>query len=859
MLCWDKRVRAKCVTLAGAVSDPAGTLEGGSRTRRDGVPTKAHAARTMAQQRAPLFLRVLLLAALAASCDVTISPGPGALRAAQLAARAAAAAAAPGAETLVCLLPGAYTDLPLALEAADTPPRGGRVVWRSLAPGAAVLDGGTPLTGWAPAVHAGAPAFVAALPPPAAGAVVRQLWVAGTRAARLSVAAAAYLGPLTPWRDAATGAAGFSAERDLPAELLGAAAATRAAVELAWPVVMFKWNDPRCPLAAVSSRNLTLAAPCGRLLFERNNNRLPPAPTVVVAPPDVPLPPGTFFHDVAGGRLFYALAAGQTLADLEASAVTSFARALLTARGLARHTFQGLAFAHATWPQPNSLDGYVDNQATVCKCSSAAVSPGCAQGVVEPPGAVALSGCTNVSLAGCAFTRLGTAWALSIGGGSRGCAARACNFTDLSGGAVRLGSTLAVAAGSTNPLLWDADLAVADCSASNVAIEFAGAPAIFAGYLYNASIEHNAVRDAGYTGISLGWGWGIGKVLPGVGANAVVGNRIERVLARLIDGGGIYLNGYQRHGAPPSLLARNYISEVLGEFAALYLDNGASGWLVADNVVANSPLAWAFFMQGCCDLPAYNSTVARLWWQLPLLAGRNNCAASGCVAEAATLVRVDAGAALPPAAQAIKDASGPRSWLVAAAFATQSASRPSSPSASAAASPSAAASTPPGGSASGGASASSSPSAAAPAASHSAAGARSASANATSAPGGLSAAAATPGTEAQGARAATAVAEAVGGAAAAAAAFGGLCYALVVRARRGRALRSVRAPAPPPRGAAEIPPAAACGALVTENPLAVACGTRVASRVADSGAAAAAVAAAGVGAAAARTVSWRAR
>ena len=43
----------------------------------------------MGQHRAPLF-PVLLLAALAASCDVTVSPGPGALRTAQLAARTAA-------------------------------------------------------------------------------------------------------------------------------------------------------------------------------------------------------------------------------------------------------------------------------------------------------------------------------------------------------------------------------------------------------------------------------------------------------------------------------------------------------------------------------------------------------------------------------------------------------------------------------------------------------------------------------------------------------------------------------------------------------------------------------------------------
>jgi hypothetical protein len=256
------------------------------------------------------------------------------------------------------------------------------------------------------------------------------------------------------------------------------------------------------------------------------------------------------------------------------------------------HTFTGLTLSYAGWWQANTPEGYVDHQTAVYN------------GEHEPPGAVRASGVSGVVFDACAFSHLASPYAVELANASSASGVSRCNFTDLSGGAVRLGSTLAVAAGKASPLQWDADLVVADCSASNVAIEFAGAPAIFAGYLYNASIEHNAVRDAGYTGISLGWGWGIGAVLPGVGANVVVGNRIERVLARLIDGGGIYLNGYQRHGAPPSLLARNYVSEVLGEFAALYLDNGASGWLVADNVVANSPLAGLELLESPSDASA---------------------------------------------------------------------------------------------------------------------------------------------------------------------------------------------------------------------------------------------------------------
>lgn len=83
---------------------------------------------------------------------------------------------------------------------------------------------------------------------------------------------------------------------------------------------------------------------------------------------------------------------------------------------------------------------------------------------------------------------------------------------------------------------------------------------------------------------------------------------MRRVMSKLRDGGGIYVNGLTQP-AFPSLMSRNSVLADEAVFAVYYLDNGASWWYVTENVAQQSAAAWAFFMQGCCNLPAYNSRV----------------------------------------------------------------------------------------------------------------------------------------------------------------------------------------------------------------------------------------------------------
>lgn len=637
-------------------------------------------SRVLAAAAAAAALGTALAAPADADCTLTVSPGaPRALHDARdRVRRHLAATAADTSDVVVCLQPGRY-DLggePLVFSGAAgdgvAPGSGRAVVWRSVVHGAATVSGGVQVTGWAPTTLGGGAVYVAPVPASAgfpAGAAVRQLWVAGSRASRVVVPASTALGGgLTQWVAPDGSAAGFLAP-SLPAGMLGAAN-----VELTWPIVVHNWQAPRCTAASIAPAaggggggNVTLMSPCGPLLAKQSGGTLP-LPVNVEAAPLFPLAPGVFYHDVRAGQLYYALAPGQTPADLASSAFTSGQEVLVEYANVTSHVWTGITFAYSTWFQPGSPDGYVDEQSTVFSCTAA--TPGCAvgtaddsgapgalaSGYMEPLGAVRVTSSNDVSFVGCTFRAVGAPWAFSAGGGSQGVTVAGCTFTDLSGGFLKVGSVGTGAAGSTDPSRWDAYASLHDNVADNMALEFDGAAGLFGGLLWGAVIDHNTVNGSGYTGISVGWGWGSGAVAPGTGNLTVTNNRLINIMRLLRDGGGVYLNGFN---AGTGLVAGNFVDGDPASTAALYFDNGASNWTCAGNVVAQAA-AYAAYEQGCCNLPAYNVTVRDLWYDSATKDPINECAPQGCVLDESTIFKVPTGQPWPPAAQAIVDAAGAR-------------------------------------------------------------------------------------------------------------------------------------------------------------------------------------------------------
>jgi hypothetical protein len=331
--------------------------------------------------------------------------------------------------------------------------------------------------------------------------------------------------------------------------------------------------------------NITLAAPCGGFLLSQGRA----IPVTAEAAPVFPLSAGTFYHDQAGGLLYYALGDNQTAADLAADAWVSAQEVLLSVDKVNGHSYESLSFIYGSWGQVNTGDGYVDTQAAVFSCTPGGTTPFCGAGLVasrpgtvlraggppmavaEPRGNVRVSGGADVVFTGCAFAHLGAAYALSIMEGAQRPMVINCSFTDLSGGFLKLGSVTMTAANSSDPTLWDAGAVVAHNTADDMAVEYDGACGFFGGFLFSALITQNSVSDAGYSGFSQGWGWG--TVFPiGVGNNTISNNKITNVMRLLRDGGGIYVNGAENRAWPQSTMSGNFVDQDQAVFAVYYLD-----------------------------------------------------------------------------------------------------------------------------------------------------------------------------------------------------------------------------------------------------------------------------------------------
>jgi hypothetical protein len=653
----------------------------------------------------------------AAGAGATTAVGAGRVAGSILEAQAAVRAVLARNATLdrdvvVCLGPGVHQAVAVSFDRRDSPSGGqGRVVWRGVGSKAepAIVSGGVQVVGWRPTTLAGGPAFAAAVPLAARQLVaVRQLWVAGSRANRTALytdvncsicttpnaskavqctwsytpnatdpqhtcpASAPHcvgfvnnvkwghcercecrsensLPVFTGWvqRTGRQVAVGYTASKPVPAAWIKAFKPRT--IEFVWPLVIANWIEPRCTIESIQGNNLTLASSCAGGL-------MPQPVRIEAAPPTAALQPGEFFHDASSGTLYYRMAEGQSQADLESQAWIAREEAVVTFNGTAQHSWHNVQFSYSTWMQPNTPDGFVDMQAGVYHCTPGLA--GCNMGSLgEPLASVQVIGGSDLIFSACKFTHIGSAYALSILG--KNVTVTGSSFHDLSGGFLKLGSVGGKDNGSPDTALWNEHFTVTHNTASNQAIEFGAVPGYFGGFISHSTISHNTVSNAGYSGISQGWGWG-GTHAPGYGNITISFNRIFNVMTKARDGGGIYVNGYC-NDKYTNVISNNWVDHDVNVGAGLiYLDNGASFWHVTQNVVTNSPNTTAVFLTSGTG-PAYNSahniTVDHLWYQNDEKPA-SGCLRYGCVLDQATVFHIPIGQPLPQPAQAIMAAAG---------------------------------------------------------------------------------------------------------------------------------------------------------------------------------------------------------
>ena len=458
---------------------------------------------------------------------------------------------------------------------------------------------------------------------------VRNLWVNGGRAARVSSD-----GDILGWNVTATG-------YSTPYNAVPTSFVTNQ-VELVWPRIIKNWIEPRCTISNISKNNIIVEPLCWKTLIARNGGKLPPIPTFVENMPIAPPRENEFFSTP---KLIFYKPSSNMPYQPPINAYVPIQEQIMIGTNLTNHTFQHLHFAHTTWQLPSSSSGYVPDQTCVTDVSG------------EPRGAVEFITATELNIINTTFINIGSPYGLSVGGASQHVVITNNTFQDLSGGALKIGNVLNVKRALTKKESEkDIDYYIYNNNMNDIAVEYRGASTIFAGYVANTTISHNTIRDTGYTGISLGWGWGthINGTQTFASDNHIIGNRMINVMSALNDGGCTYTLGPQ----PRSTVSKNYcVSDHAPVVGCFYHDNGSRYFTTTNNVCSTSPATPCVYLQGCCNAPALDIAVSNLWCRntAPV---RNGCVKERCTIDAKTLYMLKAGVKWPAAAQSIVDSAG---------------------------------------------------------------------------------------------------------------------------------------------------------------------------------------------------------
>ena len=376
----------------------------------------------------------------------------------------------------------------------------------------------------------------------------------------------------------------------------------------------WRWKSFRCPVAAIVGHQITMAQPCwhnANVFFGPVSMGLP---TRIENAYELLNKPGEWYLDQRRGWIYYKAARGEPLAreDIEAAAT----QVLIDARGTVKHPvshlqFRGLTFAYATWMGVSGRQGYADDQTGFHVTGpNQPQTFEHAQFTTRTPGNLRFAYAHDITVRGSVFEHLG-AVALDFDTGSQHDTIVGNRFTDISAAAIQLGGVVPIDHHPRRAGQVTRDNLIADNTVTKAAQEFFDAAAIFVGYTTRTTIIHNTLSNLPYTGISIGWGWGMtdpGRFPGCTGCtlehwriytapttsrrNRIIDNKVSGFLKLLYDGGGIYSLGQQGTSMRTGeLIAGNVVfGKARGHGGnALYTDGGSRYITLRGNATFDNP------------------------------------------------------------------------------------------------------------------------------------------------------------------------------------------------------------------------------------------------------------------------------
>ena len=251
-------------------------------------------------------------------------------------------------------------------------------------------------------------------------------------------------------------------------------------------------------------------------------------------------------------------------------------------------SFEGLTFAFSNWTLP-SEEGLVDVQAGMF--ASYCVFATNDVGVRRPPAAVIAADTRNFTMKNCVVENTGAA-GIDLLRGTKNSTIRDCVVRQTAGSGIMVGNFAVdeetdmheVFNPENDDTVCEGD-SIVNNLVTDVGTDYQGAVAVGAGYPRDILIANNEIRNAPYTGISVGFGWSDKPNC--MRGNRILNNEIHDTGRVLCDAGAIYTLSVQ----PDSEISGNYIHDIhLPDWAdyatsGIYMDEQTAGYTVKNNVI----------------------------------------------------------------------------------------------------------------------------------------------------------------------------------------------------------------------------------------------------------------------------------
>ena len=298
--------------------------------------------------------------------------------------------------------------------------------------------------------------------------------------------------------------------------------------------------------------------------------------------------PGEWYLDRHAGRLYYIPMEGETADNILVEAPVL--QNLVVIKGKKDKRVSDITFTGITFEctKSDTCDGHQSvKYATAGQAAS------------NRDGAVKASYAKNIFFDKCTFRNIGN-YGAEGGYGCESFAFDRCRFYQIGAGGIRFGGADAYAC--------EADVShgirVENCEIYDCAKIDYGAVGIYVAHGMSSYIAHNHIHHLKYSGISVGWVWGM---LPSRSGNAIIEyNHIHHIGdGDMSDMGGIYLLGPHIG----SEVRGNYIHDVHRAVYGgngIYLDEGSTGVLVEKNIVYDCDSAPMMIHYGSENIVRYN-------------------------------------------------------------------------------------------------------------------------------------------------------------------------------------------------------------------------------------------------------------